>query len=148
FDPPGTTINVGTINGGVARNITAGSVSFDWEVRPVLSADLDYILERVESFVTDELLPSLRKELPERSVSTVAVGEVGGFRKDADSPAVTLVRQLTGNDELQVVSFGTEAGLYQEMGIAPVVCGPGSIEQAHKPDEYIEISQLEQCLVV
>src|SRR5690606_15064653 len=86
FDPPGTTINVGTINGGVARNITAGSVSFDWEVRPVVSGDLEYILERVDAFVDDELLPSMRREFPEASVLTVAVGEVGGFVRDAGSP--------------------------------------------------------------
>ena len=84
-------------------------------------------------------------------VLTAASGNsarIDGFWRDPQSPAVELARRLTGNQETMVVSFGTEAGLYQEKGIAPVVCGPGSIAQAHKPDEFIEVSQLERCLSV
>ncbi len=146
FDPPHTTINVGTISGGVARNITAGSAVFDWEIRPVVAADAAYVHRRLEQFVAEELLPSMRAEFPEAQVITTVAGEVDGFWRDPGSPAVDLARRLTGNPEPMVVSFGTEAGLYQEAGIAPVVCGPGSISQAHKPDEFIELSQLERCL--
>lgn len=148
FDPPQTTINVGTISGGVARNITAGSAVFDWEIRPVVAADASYIHERLDRFVDHELLPSMRAAFPDAAVTTTVAGEIGGFWKDPNSPAVELARRLTGNHEPTVVSFGTEAGLYQEVGIAPVVCGPGDIDQAHKPDEFIELSQLERCLTV
>lgn len=148
FEPPHTTINVGTISGGVARNITAGSAVFDWEIRPVDAGDAAYIHERLGRFVAEELLPSMRAEFPDAAVSTTVAGEVDGFWRDPQSPAVELARRLTGNRETMVVSFGTEAGLYQEKGIAPVVCGPGSIAQAHKPDEFIEVSQLERCLSV
>lgn len=148
FDPPSTTINVGTIAGGVARNITASSAVFDWELRPVDPGDATYVLGRLEQFVADELLPSMQQEFPEASITTTTVGSVGGFLPDPDGPAVALARRLNGSPELQVVSFGTEAGLFQELGIAPVVCGPGSLDQAHKPDEFIEIAQLEGCLAM
>lgn len=146
FDPPGTTINVGTIQGGVARNITAGSAVLDWEFRPIDPADRDFILAEVERFVSEELLPSMREEFPEAEVVTTTVGAVGGFRPDPDGPATRLARILTGEETLGAVAFGTEAGLFQEAGISPVVCGPGDIEQAHKPDEFIELSELDRCL--
>lgn len=148
FDPPGTTINVGTIRGGVARNITAGSAVFDWELRPVTASDRDYVLEAVEGFVTGELLPAMHKEFPQASVVTTTVGAVDGFHPEPDGPAVRLARKITGRNDLRAVAFGTEAGLYQAAGIPPVVCGPGDIEQAHKPDEYIEVAQLEECLAI
>ncbi|HEX2153650.1 MAG TPA: acetylornithine deacetylase [Acidimicrobiia bacterium] len=148
FEPPASTINVGTISGGVARNITAGSAVFDWEIRPVEADDVAYVLERANRFVDEVLLPRMRREYPEATVTTTTVGAVGGFRRDPDGQALALARRLTGNTEMEVVSFGTEAGLFQEIGIAPVVCGPGSIEQAHKPDEFIELTQLQACLTM
>jgi acetylornithine deacetylase len=148
FDPPGTTINVGTITGGVARNITAGSAVFDWEMRPVVAGDAGYVLDRIDRFVEQTLLPKMRQEFPDATITTTNVGAVGGFSRDAEGPGVALARKLTGNDELGVVSFGTEAGLFQALGISTVVCGPGEIDQAHKPDEFIELAQLERCLQV
>jgi acetylornithine deacetylase len=146
FSPPGTTINVGRIHGGVARNITAGSAVFEWEVRPVRADDAGFVTERVDAFVDEVLLPHMRREFPEATVTTTTVGAVGAFRPVPDSDAIQLAQRLTGMGDMGVVSFGTEAGLYQEAGIPAAVCGPGQIDQAHRPDEYIELAQLDACL--
>ena len=74
------------------------------------------------------------------------IGEVTGFDRVKKSEACELVSSLTGDNSREVVSFGTEAGLFQEIGISTVVCGPGSIEQAHKVDEFIELNELKKCL--
>jgi len=148
FDPSGATINVGRIAGGVARNITAASAVFDWEVRPVAAGEAEFVRDHVDRFVADVLLPDMRRQFEKADIRTTGVGAVGGFRLDRESPAASLASRLTGSGRHSVVSFGTEAGLFQNLGISTVVCGPGSLEQAHKPDEYIEISQLEGCLMM
>jgi acetylornithine deacetylase len=148
FDPPASTINVGRFEGGVARNITAGSASFEWELRPVQVSDLAFVLDSVTEFVEEALLPAMQTEFPDASIHTFEVGGVGAFLLEPDSPALHLAARVTGSTEVGAVSFGTEAGVYQEMGIAPVVCGPGSIEQAHRPDESIGLSDLEAGLTV
>src|SRR5690606_33831405 len=107
FDPPFTTINVGTIQGGVARNITAGSAKFYWEFRPVDQHDHALVQESVERFVSETLLPDMQREFSEATITTTIVGAVGGFRPDPNGPAVHLAKELTGNDELKAVSFGT-----------------------------------------
>lgn len=147
FDPPETTISVGTINGGTARNIVAGRCSFDWELRPVRRADAVDVLERIAVYEQD-LLAEMRGRHPEASVVTETVGAVDGLEPRRPSPAVALVRDLLEEPVIEVASFGTEAGLYQQAGIPAVVCGPGSIEVAHQPDEYVAIEQLERCLVM
>lgn len=148
FDPPGSTINVGRIDGGVARNITAGTAVFEWEIRPVTPEDGAWVLDRVEEFVSTELLPAMRSVFPDATVVTETIGKVGGLTPDPDNPAVALAQRLVGDGEVSTVSFGTEAGVYQEHSIPAAVCGPGTIGQAHKPDEYVEISQLESCLAM
>ncbi|MGH8910998.1 MAG: acetylornithine deacetylase [Acidimicrobiia bacterium] len=148
FEPPSTTINVGTISGGVARNITAGSATFDWEVRPVRDDDAAFVADRIDQYVNEILLPDMRRQFPDAAVNTTTMGAVGPFRPEPDSDAIALVQRLTGSKAMEVVSYGTEAGLFQDAGISAAICGPGHIEQAHRPDEYIEISQLEECLAL
>ena len=92
------------------------------------------------------LLPEMRKIYPKANIKKITVGEVVGFDEKEGSEAVNLVCNLTGDNSRDVVSFGTEAGLFQEFGISTVVCGPGSIEQAHTVDEYITFDQLKLCL--
>lgn len=148
FDPVGSTINIGTIRGGVARNITPREVVLEWELRPAQSDDPAYVTDRVSRFVEEELVPHMRRVFPEATVETTSRGEIDGLYGDDDGEAARLLLEVTDSDTTEAVSYCTEAGLFDAAGISAVVCGPGSIEQAHKPDEYIELSQLEQCLDV
>ena len=88
----------------------------------------------------------MKKIYPNSSIRKDIIGEIIGFNRVNDSKACEFVSSITGDNEREVVSFGTEAGLFQELGISTVVCGPGSIEQAHKIDEFIELSEIEKCL--
>jgi len=147
FDPPGTTIVVGTIHGGTARNVIAGECVFDWEVRPATHADADRVRSAVVAFERD-LAGQLASAHPEARIDTVTVGAMDGLELRPDSTAVDLARRITGSHELGCASLGTEAGLYQRAGIPAVVCGPGTIDVAHQPDEYITTGQLEGCLTM
>jgi len=145
YDPPYTTINVGVLSGGTARNVVAGECVIEWEMRPVIRDDADFVLAGVHA-AEREMLAEMRHVHPDASIVTDTQGAVDGLEKDPSSAAVALGRALLGDQPTAVVSFGTEAGIYQAAGIPAIVCGPGSIEMAHRPDEYIEISQLEACL--
>jgi acetylornithine deacetylase len=147
FDPPWSTIQIGKMAGGIARNIIAGSCSVEWEFRPVTGADFSFTHTQIRGFVETVLLPRMRSVYPDAAVITETIGEVAGLEPMSRSEAVELVRTLTGNDEpAECVAFSTEAGLFQELEIDTVVCGPGSIEQAHKPDEFVGLDQLSACL--
>ncbi len=146
FEPPWTTINVGALRGGVAHNVIAGRASLDWEMRPVAPADADFVKVDLAGYVRDFLLPAMRDVDPEADIETRVIGEVAGLKPVEPNAARALVAELTGANAAGTVPFGTEAGLFQSLGLDAVVCGPGSIEQAHKADEYLEISQLQACL--
>ncbi|WP_417720354.1 acetylornithine deacetylase [Salipiger sp.] len=146
FDPPWTSVNVGRLSGGVAHNVIPGKAEIDWEMRPVQAGDADFVKEAIAHYVEHELLPAMRAVTPQADITTEVIGEVVGLEPMDDNAARDLVAQLTGANAAEVVPFGTEAGLFQEMGMSVVVCGPGSITQAHKPDEYIARDQLSQCL--
>ena len=88
----------------------------------------------------------MKKIYENSSIKKEIIGEIIGFNRVNDSKACEFVSSITGDNEREVVSFGTEAGLFQEIGISTVVCGPGSIEQAHKIDEFIELSEIKKCL--
>ena len=94
----------------------------------------------------DILIPKIKKNNPKGDIKKEVVGEVVGFNKEESSEAVNLVCNLTGDNEKNTMSFGTEAGLFQNSGISTVICGPGSIKQAHTVDEYITFDQLKKCL--
>lgn len=142
YDPPHTTISTGTIHGGSARNVVAGECILEWEMRPARRADARYVLESLREFES-----GLAEEMaPECAIVTFAEGEVDGLENDPGSAAIALMAELLGTDEVHTVPFGTEAGLYQQAGIAAVVCGPGSIDVAHQPDEHVSLDQLESCL--
>ncbi|MHA1108994.1 MAG: acetylornithine deacetylase [Alphaproteobacteria bacterium] len=146
FDPPWTTMNVGRIDGGTAVNIVPRDCRIAWEFRPVPQDDPAAILGRVEAFIADEVLPDLRAAAPDGAVVTRQTCLVEPLAPLADSPAEALVLYLTGANRAGAVAFGTEAGLFQKAGIPAVVCGPGSIEQAHKPDEFVTLVQIESCV--
>lgn len=146
FDPPWTTLQVGRIEGGKARNVIAGSCTVEWEMRPISPDDASFAKRQLADYVGRVLLPSMRAVCPHCDIVTRTVGEVEGLQIVEDSEARRIVMELTGADRADVVPFGTEAGLFQSAGISSIICGPGSIEQAHKPDEFIAIDQLAACL--
>ena len=147
FDPPHSTISVGGISGGIAHNVVADKCKVEWETRPVNDSDSNFVNKEIEKFVNDELLPEMRKVFPMSYIKKEVIGEVIGFEKLNESEACEFVASITGDNSRKVVSFGTEAGLFQEIGMSTVVCGPGSIEQAHKIYEFIELDELKKCLI-
>ncbi|HBS99537.1 MAG TPA: acetylornithine deacetylase [Citreicella sp.] len=146
FTPPWTTVNVGRLAGGVAHNVIPGRAELDWEMRPVQPGDAEYMREALAHYVTHDLLPAMRAVHPGADITTEVIGEVAGLMPVPDNEARDLISRLTGSNTADVVPFGTEAGLFQDMGMSVVVCGPGEIAQAHKPDEFVTRSQLAQCL--
>jgi acetylornithine deacetylase len=148
FEPPWTTVNVGALNGGTVHNVIASKAQVDWEMRPVQRRDADFVKSRLQRYCRDVLLPKMQAVFPEASIQTEVVGEVDGLVPTLENEARQIVAALTGRNEAGVVPFGTEAGIFQNLGMDVVICGPGSIEQAHKADEFVAEDQLEQCLAM
>jgi len=146
FDPPYSTLQIGGVFGGIAHNVIADKCHVNWETRPVVKEDGVFLNSELDKYANEVLLPEMRKIYPNSSIKKKIIGEIIGFDRDTKSDACELVSSLTGDNSREVVSFGTEAGLFQEIGISTVVCGPGSIEQAHKIDEYIVLDELKKCL--
>ncbi|WP_198174295.1 acetylornithine deacetylase [Mesorhizobium xinjiangense] len=146
FRPPWTTLQVGRIDGGTARNVIAGQCSVEWEMRPSSPADADHVKAAMRAYCEEELLPAMRRVSPDCAIATTIVGEVHGLEPVAGNEARAIVSALTGAQDADVVAFGTEAGLFQGLGMSVVVCGPGSIAQAHKADEFVSLAQLQSCL--
>ncbi|HMM15039.1 MAG TPA: acetylornithine deacetylase [Parvibaculum sp.] len=145
FRPPYTTISVGTIKGGSAVNIIPRSCTFGWECRPLPDLDPEEIITRFTAFAEREVLPRMRAIYPQAGIETSVRARSPGLAPEEGSPAETLVMKLAQCNSAEAVSYNTEAGLFQLADIPTVVCGPGSIDQAHKPDEFIELSQLAEC---
>lgn len=145
FSPPYTTINVGTIRGGTALNIIPKSCSFLWEYRSLPDADPSEIVTRFNTYAEEEVLPRMRAVFPGAKIETVARAQSPGLAALDGDPGETLVMKLAQCNSAEAVSYNTEAGLFQLADIPTVVCGPGDIAQAHKPDEFIELSQIAEC---
>ena len=146
FDPPHSTLSIGGIKGGIAHNVIADKCSVEWETRPVTKEDAEFVTNEIDKFANETLLPEMQKVFPDSFIKKEVIGEVVGFDRLDQSEACEFVSSITGDNSREVVSFGTEAGLFQEVGISTVVCGPGSIEQAHKIDEFIELDEIKKCL--
>lgn len=146
FEPPWTTLNVGRISGGVAHNVIAGKAEVDWEMRPVQDDDAAFVKSSMARVVEQDLLPMMRAVHPSANIVTEVIGEVIGLEVMPQNAARDLVASLVGASGADVVPFGTEAGLFQQMGMSVAVCGPGLIDQAHKPDEFVSLDQLSLCL--
>ena len=145
FTPPYSTLSIGGIFGGIAHNVIADKCHVNWETRPINKEDGVYLNDEIDKYAT-ELLTEMKKKYPNSTIKKKIIGEIIGFNRVTNSKACEFVSSITGDNEREVVSFGTEAGLFQEIGISTVVCGPGSIEQAHKIDEFIELSEIKECL--
>ena len=146
FSPSYSTLQIGKISGGIGANVIADQCSLEWEVRPINKEDGEFISNNIDAFAEDILIPKIKKNNPNGNIKKEIIGEVVGFNKEETSEAVNLITNLTGDNSKNTMSFGTEAGLFQNSGISTVICGPGSIEQAHTVDEYISYDQLKQCL--
>ena len=146
FDPPYSTLQVGGIFGGIAHNVIADKCHVNWETRPVVKEDGIFLNDEIDKFTKEILLPAMKKIYPESSIKKDIIGEITGFDRISNSEACEFVSSITGDNSREVVSFGTEAGLFQEIGISTVVCGPGSIKQAHKIDEFIKLSEIKKCI--
>ncbi len=142
FDPPHCTYNVGRIDGGIATSFVANRCRIDWEFRALPDVPTDAILKDIRSHIDRELLPQLRRTHPAAEIELNCWAQVPALRQE-NHDAITKIMSLTGSSRQGAVSYGTEAGFYQWAGMSVIVCGPGSIAQAHKADEFVTIDQLE-----
>ncbi len=144
YHPPHCTLNVGIIEGGTAANATAGWCNFNWEFRPMPGENGRAYIAELEEYAARELLPAMKAVHAESDIRIIAEAEVPALDERNAAKAAAFVSELTGLNSQDVVSFGTDAGYFSDDGLSTVVFGPGSISRAHKADEYIEISELEQ----
>jgi acetylornithine deacetylase len=145
YAPPYTTIHTGLIRGGTALNIVPKECSFDFEFRLLPQDDPEASLRELRAFAEARLLPEMQAVRPETGIRFEEISSFPGLDTAVDAEVTRLVAGLTGMNGTGKVSFGSEAGLFQAAGIPTVVCGPGSIEEAHKPDEFIALAQIAEC---
>ncbi len=141
FDPAGATMTVGMVEGGTATNILARRCTFLWDLRWPPGFDPDLIEARFFNAAAD-LEAEMQARAPETSIRVTRRSDTPAFALDPSSPAETLARAITGDNAVRAAAYAAEAGLFQRAGLPAVICGPGSIAQAHQPDEWIEISQI------
>ena len=146
YVPPYTTFNIGTISGGVVRNATAGWCNFDWEFRPLPGDDGAAIIAEIDAYAAETLLPVMRAVSADADIRNIAEVWVPPLDDRNATEATEFVSKVTGLNSCDVVSFGTDGGYFSDAGFSTVVFGPGSINRAHKPDEYIEIAELAEGL--
>lgn len=145
YEPPHTTVQTGTVHGGVALNIVPRDCTFDFEVRNLPTQDPLVLIAELKSFALGELLPEMRRAAPQAAIAFEQMSHVPGLIPDLDHDLARAALSASDGNATQKVSFGTEAGLYQAAGLRTIVCGPGDIAQAHKPDEFVSIEQLARC---
>jgi acetylornithine deacetylase len=146
FDPPYSTLQVTTIEGGAANNIIPRSCRLGFEVRALPSLDITTVSRRVQDYVDSTCLPPMRAVAEEAAIDIELVNWVPPFAATTGSAAVALALRLAGDNHTEAVSYTTEAGLFQSAGAAAVVCGPGHIAQAHTADEWIAEDELHRCM--
>lgn len=145
---PYSTLQTGVIQGGVAANIVAKDCNFRFDIRCLPWTHVDDLIDEIKAYADEELLPRMREVAPESTITFTKKGEVPGFAIDEDAPLTRYVQELTNSlEKVGYVAFGSEAGIFQKAGFPSVLCGPGSIAQAHKPDEFVALDQLAQCEV-
>ncbi len=145
YDVPYTTVHTGLIEGGTQLNIVPRHCRFQFEFRNLPADDPQAMLHQVQRFAHDQVEPKMKEVDPESGFSWELYSAFPGLNTDPSAEVVSLAKALSGSNDTGKVAFGTEAGLFQQSGMPAVVCGPGSIEQAHKPDEYVSLEQLALC---
>jgi len=142
FEPPYTTIHVGTVQGGTAVNIISRYCEFTWDVRHIPGDDPDAIVESFRRYCQETVEPTMQAVAAETGIRTEVFVQAPALRHEDDNAAIQLVKALTGQNDTYRVPFATEGGQFQEAGLAVAICGPGSIDQAHQPNEYITLEQI------
>ena len=145
FDPPFSTLQTGVIHGGRALNIVPHECDFDFEVRALPDFDAQEVADQLEAFAQQILLPQMRAVHTDAAIRLQPLSAYPGLATAPDSAAAALLAQVCGSEDFGTVAFGTEGGLFAQAGIPTVVCGPGSMDQGHKPDEFISIEQVALC---
>jgi acetylornithine deacetylase len=145
YDVPYTTLHVGKMSGGVQVNIVPNHATLDFEIRSLAGEDVAVLIARLEE-AAESIVAPLRAEFPEAAIRVERLWDYPGLGTPSDAGVVNFVKGLTGANGTIKVAFGTEGGLFdQRLGIPTVICGPGSMAQGHKPDEFVTLEQLERC---
>jgi acetylornithine deacetylase len=145
FDPPFSTVQVGVIGGGAALNIVPEHCRFDFEVRSLPVEDPNHVITALHTYAKNELLPAMQAVSGQSDIRLTELSSYPGLDIPMHSQAAELIAEFCGSRAFGTVAFGTEGGLFDQSGIPAVVCGPGSMAQGHKPDEFISVEQLDAC---
>jgi acetylornithine deacetylase len=144
FTVPFTTLQTGTIKGGIASNIVPKDCEFNFEARTMPGASADRLYQEIQDFAAT-LLPEMKRVEPNAVIAFEMLASAPGMSAEESDAIVQLAVGLSRNKPNGAVSYGTEAGLFHQSGIPSVICGPGDIEQAHRPNEFVSLEQLAQC---
>ncbi len=145
FDVPFTTLQTGTIRGGTAHNIVPRDCEFQFEFRYLPGADPQALIGEIESYARSVLEPEMKRVASDAAIEIRPSADVPGLDMKEDHRLAELARALARDDAVARVAYATEAGLFQQAGIPSIICGPGSIQQAHKPNEFITLDQIALC---
>ena len=145
FDLPFTTITTTIVSGGTASNVIPGNCELIFEVRYLPNFPVEKLRSQIENYIHDKLLPEMKKVFPEAAIYLDQTSDASGFNAEDDAAITKIVRKFTGVDTRLKVSYTTEAGIFEDAHIPAIVCGPGNIEQAHRPNEFVSIEQLKRC---
>ena len=145
FEPPGTTFNIGRIGGGAAVNIIARQCDFRWEMRPTPDVDPARVLARLGAFAEDALMPRMRAVDPEAHIRTTVEAAAPTLGASPGSEAEAFALRLSGQNRPSTAPYVCEAGLFAQAGVPSIVCGPGSVSEAHQPDEFVRLDQIAAC---
>lgn len=146
FDPPYSSISIGSIAGGVAHNIIPPACTFNWGIRALPGLDIPALVKEFDDYAQNVVLPPMRAVSEDCAIVTTPTGVLPAFTSGESSPATSLALRLMEQNETFAVAYGTEASHFQAAGSSSVVCGPGSIDQAHQANEFVAIAELERCL--
>ena len=145
---PYTTLHAGKMQGGVQVNIVPNHATVDWEIRSLAEDDPEALIAEVRA-ACEAIVAPLRAEFPEADLRVERLWDYPGLGTPSDAGVVNFVKSLTGANGTMKVAFGTEGGLFDaRLGIPTVICGPGSMAQGHKPDEFVSVEQMDRCQVM
>ena len=145
FDPPFSTVQTGVMSGGKALNIVPADCRFDFEIRALPSQDPGEVADQLKAYAEQQVLPRMQAVSAQSAIRFTELSAYPGLVTDERSQAAQLIADFSGSQEFGTVAFGTEGGLFDAAGIPTVVCGPGSMDQGHKPDEFVSVEQLDGC---